>query len=49
MSKLNSRFVLRKGADSLHRLKKTGVMDVTNPVQQALNEGRLQEIDEDSD
>lgn len=32
------------------RLKATGVMDVTNPVRQAMEEGRLQEIDSgDSD
>jgi len=31
----------------LFRLKKTGVIDVTNPVQQAINEGRFEELSDD--
>lgn len=29
------------------RLKKTGVIDVKNPVEQALHEGRFEELDDD--
>ncbi|KAL1839804.1 hypothetical protein VTK73DRAFT_3914 [Phialemonium thermophilum] len=29
------------------RLKKTGVVDVQNPVEQAFREGRVQELDDD--
>lgn len=34
--------------DHICRLRATGVMDVTNPVGQAMEEGRLQEIDSES-
>ena len=31
--------------DRLSRLKKTGVVDIKNPVQQAVEEGRFEELD----
>ena len=33
----------------INRLKKTGVVDVKNPVEAALEKGRFQELDDDSD
>lgn len=34
---------------SFCRLKATGVVDVKNPVQQAVEEGRFEELDDDDD
>ena len=36
-------------ADDVYRLKKTGVMSVKNPVETALQEGRLLELDDDAE
>ena len=32
-------------ADDLYRLKKTGVVNIKNPVEQAVEDGRFEELD----
>jgi hypothetical protein len=34
---------------TLSRLKRTGVISVQNPVEKAMQEGRIQELDDDDD
>jgi hypothetical protein len=36
-------------ADGFDRLKATGVMNVENPIRQAVQEGRFEELDDDAD
>lgn len=35
------------GTNCLHRLRRTGVVDVQNPVEQAIREGRYNDIKDD--
>ena len=39
----------RKSADAPCRLKRTGIIDVQNPVEQAFQEGRFEELDDDAE
>lgn len=51
LSKVQRKLITKGGFSPfppfLHRLKATGVIDVVNPVEQAMREGRLEELEDE--